>query len=386
MENKNVGIIGIGNCGCQIANLAEKKYPTLFDCIYFNTSSDDLAMVSTDTGLKFKLGDEDIKGSAKIRSKSFEYFEKELPQIISNEAIQNVILEKSHIFIITSVAGGTGSGAAPAMHKIMSNLFPDVNFIMVAILPKQESSELELENSLEFLEDLYENLGTDITYMMYDNETTCNEKGSLSLTKVNENVVEDIRILTGVDNYPTPFESIDAADMDSLLTTPGRLLVARINKGVTEKAMEDNKLDEIIIKSIKSSCHAETDRNKKVVRWGVVTYFTEDVNNLYVASLDALKEFLGTPVERFNHNAINSGKEDMNFIYLIAAGLSPINDRAVKIKERIEYLKEQKADNNSYVLSGTSTNTNENRKNLNNKTNTSGEINSQELLASLRRK
>jgi hypothetical protein len=76
----------------------------------------------------------------------------------------------------------------------------------------------------------------------------------------------------------------------------------------------------------------------------------------------------------------------MNFIYLIAAGLSPINDRAVKIKERIEYLKEQKADNNSYVLSGTSTNTNENRKNLNNKTNTSGEINSQELLASLRRK
>jgi hypothetical protein len=66
--------------------------------------------------------------------------------------------------------------------------------------------------------------------------------------------------------------------------------------------------------------------------------------------------------------------------------LSPINDRAIKIKERIEYLKEQKADNNSYVLSGTSTNTNENRKNLNNKTNVSGEISAQELLASLRRK
>ena len=45
-KKKKVAIIGVGNCGGQIAYLAEKKYPELFDTVYINTSLSDLSMVS----------------------------------------------------------------------------------------------------------------------------------------------------------------------------------------------------------------------------------------------------------------------------------------------------------------------------------------------------
>ena len=54
MEVKKVVIIGLGNCGSQVANLAEEKYPELFDCIYINTSDADLAMVKTERKMKLK--------------------------------------------------------------------------------------------------------------------------------------------------------------------------------------------------------------------------------------------------------------------------------------------------------------------------------------------
>lgn len=213
---------------------------------------------------------------------------------------------------------------------------------------------MEQGNTLEFLNELYELLGEKTTYMIYDNETVADLPPTTALEKVNEAIVEDLKVLSGVDNYPTPYESIDEADMEQIIRTPGRLLVTRINKGLTEKAMEDNRLDDLIVKAIKNSNHCETDRNKKVIRWGIITYFTNEVNRLYAPTLEGLIKFIGTPKERFNHNAVNPNQESLNFLYMIAAGLSPINDRARKITERVEELKEMLAneDSNRYVLSG----------------------------------
>jgi hypothetical protein len=94
-----------------------------------------------------------------------------------------------------------------------------------------------------------------------------------------------------------------------------------------------------------------------VVRWGVITYFTDAVNSLYTHSMKKLEEFVGTPVERFNHNAINEGNENLNFMYMILSGMSPINDRAKRITNRIEELKQALAgdDSSKYVLAGDNT-------------------------------
>lgn len=353
---KKVVLIGIGNCGSQVAALAEKKYDRLFDCVYINTSEADLSMVSTaDDELKFKIGAKDeVEGSGKNREKMKEFLKSDIRSILGSEKLQNIVSDKKYCFVISSAAGGTGSGAAPVLIEIMRQMFPDTNFILIGVIPKESSSLMELGNALEYLQELYDVIGDDLTYMLYDNESTSDMPPTKGLEVVNENIVEDIRVLTGVDNFPTPYESIDEADMEAIITTPGRLIVTRINKGLTEKNMEDSNLDDIIIKKIKNSCHVETDRNKRVVRWGIITYFTDSVNKLYSSDLEKVRDFIGTPVERFNHNAINSGKEDMNFLYMIASGLSPVNDRVQKITDRIDELKNAlaKDETSKYILSG----------------------------------
>lgn len=359
IENKKAVVIGVGNCGSQVTNLAGQKYPELFDSVYINTSESDLSMVTSNEGLKFKIGDKkDVEGSGKNRAKMKEFLQKDIERILGDEPLQELVKNKRYAFIVVSAAGGTGSGAGPILMEIMQQLFPDVNFILVGVLPQIGASLMEQGNTLEFLTELYDVLSDQTTYMIYDNESTAELPPTKALEVVNENIVEDMRILTGIDNYPTPYESIDEADMESILTTPGRILVVRITKNLTEKSMEDNSLSDMIVKSIKQSCHAETDRNKKVVRWGIITYFSDRVNSLYDPELTGLQDFIGTPIERFNHNAINeSGKESLNFMYLVASGLSPINDRVKRVTDRIEELKAALAsdDSSKYILSGDST-------------------------------
>lgn len=352
---KKIAIVGIGNAGGQVANMAENRYPELFDCIYINSSEADLAMVSERSEYKYKIGDrEEIEGSGKNRLKMKQYLKADINKILGDQKLQVCLSTKKYVFVIASAAGGTGSGAAPVLTELLSQMFPDANFVLVGILPQLGASLMEQGNALEFLTELYDGLGDGTTYMIYDNESTSNMPATKALEAVNEQIVEDLRILSGVDNFPTPYESIDDADLESLITTPGRLLVSRVTSGLTEKAMEDNNLDDIIIKNIKRSAHAETDRNKRVVRWGVITYFTNEVNALYTPSMEGLVKFLGTPVERFNHNAINDKSEQFNFLYLIASGLSPINDRVKKITERIDALKAALASDktNQYILAG----------------------------------
>ena len=355
MINKNIVIIGVGNCGSQIANLAHEKYGDLFDTIYINTSDADLAMVNDPTTLKFKVGEHDeVEGSGKNRTKMKEYLSMDIGKILSNTDLQNCVSDKKYAFVCSSAAGGTGSGASPVLFELMRQMFPDTNFILVTVLPTIGASLMEQGNTIEFLDELYKVLGDNTTYMMYDNETVTDLPPTEGLKVINEAIVEDFKVLSGVDNFPTPYESIDEADMESIITTPGRLLISRVTKNLTEKIMEDADLDDMIVKNIKKSAHAETNRDNRVVRWGIITYFTEQVNNLYRGSLEGVTKFIGTPVERFNHNAINKGNEQFNFLYMIASGLSPINDRVKRITDRIEELKRAlaKDETSRYILDG----------------------------------
>lgn len=358
MDNKKVVIIGLGNCGCQVAALAEKSHPELFDCVYINSSAADLAMCPQDSkDMQFKIGNnQEVEGSGKNRDMMKEYLQADIEKILTDKELTSVFASKKYGFVVTSAAGGTGSGASPIMMAVLKQVFPDINFVLVVVLPQISASLMEQGNCMEFLNELYDLLGDDTTYMVYDNESVSNLPPTIGLETVNTAIVEDIRVLTGVDNIPTPYESIDEADMESIISTPGRLMVVRMKKNLTEKFLEDNSLADALIKAIKQSNHAETDRNGRVVRWGIITHFTPAVNALYDSSLEGLQDFIGTPYERFNHNAINTGNEVMNYMYLIASGMSPINDRAQKIKDRIEELKAALASNETakFALSGDS--------------------------------
>ena len=116
MENikKNSVIIGVGNCGSQIAWLAEQRYPELFDCVYINTSSSDLSMVRSKDSIKIKIGTKNMaEGSGKNRSKMKDYLEEDISDLLRNQSFTDVILDKKYCYVVCSAAGGTGSGAGP---------------------------------------------------------------------------------------------------------------------------------------------------------------------------------------------------------------------------------------------------------------------------------
>ena len=138
---KEIAIIGVGNCGSMISYLAHKKYPELFDTLYINTSQADLSMIDDPQAIKFKIGiAEEVEGSGKNRSKMKKYLRDDIEKILSNKDFLDTIANKKYVFIATSMAGGTGSGASPVLLDILRQAFVDTHFILVGVLPKIKDS------------------------------------------------------------------------------------------------------------------------------------------------------------------------------------------------------------------------------------------------------
>ena len=155
---KQIALIGIGNCGSQAVALAEEKYPELFDCVYINTSESDLGMVNSES-LKIKIGENDeVYGSGKNRNKMKAFLREDIKKVLTNEDLIECIRDKKYVFIISSCAGGTGSGASPAMFEMLRTRFVDPQFVLVGVLPKLQDSMSDQGNSLEYLNELYETL------------------------------------------------------------------------------------------------------------------------------------------------------------------------------------------------------------------------------------
>ena len=342
-RKKKVTIIGIGNAGGQVAYLAEQRYPDLMNVVYINTSEADLAMVGK--SLKFKIGmPDEVEGTGRDRLKMKTLLKKYFLNVIQDKNFNDIMVDAEKVFVVASTGGGTGSGGAPVIMEMLRSYYLDAEFILVGILPPVHETEGILGNTAQFLNELYA-MPEPVTYMIYDNDIASESLPPIEVLEiVNNAIVEDIKIFTEVDNRETPYDSIDSADMEKIISTPGRLLVVRLNKNLTEKALEDVQIDDVIIKAIKQSFHAETDRNvindSHEMRWGIVLYFSPEVMKLYTSKLEKVADFIGMPDEIFNHHAINNSDGDQaNFFYLIVAGLTPINDRIQKIEDRVLELK-----------------------------------------------
>ena len=86
---------------------------------------------------QIKLGeDEEIEGSGKNRAKMKVYLQNEIERILTNETFSSIIEDKKYVFVISSTAGGTGSGASPILLDVLRNCFADVHFILVGVLPQ----------------------------------------------------------------------------------------------------------------------------------------------------------------------------------------------------------------------------------------------------------
>ena len=259
--------------------------------------------------------------------------------ILSDEE-KSEIFKSEVLFVISSTGGGTGSGASLMMANIIQEVYPSTKVILVGILPTLKEALSTQLNTVEYMKELYETLGDDITYMLYDNEKMAKLPSTVMMEKINQSIVNDIDVIRGTFQHPTRFSSIDEKDAGNIIATTGRIVIASL-RNIKEKDLDDTTIEELLIEQFKTNSHAEIQRDKIVKRTGLISLLSERLNERFDTHLVEVQKFLGTPVEEFEHIVVNADRQLENAVFLIAAGLSQVNDRIRRINDRIEEIQEQ---------------------------------------------
>lgn len=324
----NVCTIGIGNCGGQIADLAMQKYNIKGMAI--NSSANDLVNIKHIA--KVIVGDS--SGAGKSREEARNFVKLHIKKLLEQEKFIEHVESNDVIFVISSTGGGTGSGMAPIMVDILSRKFQNKKFILVEVYPPIAESVAAQQNSLDYLNEVNKFLPNAV-YMAYDNNKRSNLSSPEMMKSINEEIVDAISVLRGDYLYPTPYNSIDEKDMLRFFETPGRLALY-ILPDIKEKDFDDHTIEDAILDVIKNvSTNVELDRDKIVKRLGIITNLNEKMNKLFNDNIPKIKEFVGEPVEGYQHCYI-AGDDEPQRAILIVSGLSVPDDRLQKIVQRIE--------------------------------------------------
>ena len=328
----NVGIIGIGNTGNQVASLAQKelKIPVMA----INSSEKDLETIPADVPKRIISSSKGhTKGAGKDRNLAKSYLKDSIMEFLTEEEVKNFLKPLEVVFIVSSTGGGTGSGTAPIMANIIRDAVENIKVILVGVLPVNNEALSAHVNTLEYLNELYTIL-EDQTYMLYDNDRFSDLPSWQMMEKVNSEIVKDINVIRCTYNYTTKFDSIDEQDMLRLVSFPGRITVARL-ENITEKDCDTKSIEDMLISTIKSNAHVESQRDKKLTASGIIINLAESIFQSFDNHIPKVREFVGDPIHDFNHISINPERSIANNVFLIMSGLTPINDKIHKISDRV---------------------------------------------------
>lgn len=202
MKRDNLLVVGIGQCGCTLADLlrcVNHRYSTL----YINSSLGDVK------GLKYADIDNNVfifsgvDGAGRNRKKAKSFFESDKIRLAS--FIKNFSQFK-YMLVFTSFGGGTGSGTFTEFISICKAVMPSIVINLVGVLPSLRENKLELKNTIESLTEMNK-----ISKLLNDIKFINNDNGS-NYKEINEKAVRDIDLAYGM----TVHSSIGSIDEDNL--------------------------------------------------------------------------------------------------------------------------------------------------------------------------
>ena len=208
-------IIGLGNCGTQIikelasSNIANMKLFAI-DSVLNHVEMND--MLNFD--YKCIVSDES-QGSGRDRSRGAAMFELHDENGEFDNIYEAASNAKSPVIVVTSAAGGTGSGSVVPLCKRL--LEQEVSVIPVIIYPNDQDPMAYHLNANDLLIELGE-LGI-LTYSIF-----VNPANTTDYTNINQEVVDLIHIILGRKYLPTKLDSIDDSDLNQIMSVPGRFI------------------------------------------------------------------------------------------------------------------------------------------------------------------
>lgn len=328
MRNTNsnlmlTGVIGCGNAGSQIADLAQNEG---FDCFIINSSIRDMSTVNFPQERMAIIGEG--RGVGKDRSKSLEYMKMCIKeQVINAKVFKDFMDLKEVVFIVSSTGGGTGSGLAPTLLNLLQHMHPNTKFILVGILPTNEESYDTLENSISYMQELTKL--KNCSFMSYDNS-----KGSK--LDINRAIIEDFKVIRGDYINTALNDAIDENDMTEILNNKGRIVVGRVNE------IENNvPINELLLDSITSNNYATgIDGVSGNVKFGVMSTLTAQLSTKFDDNILSIRKTIGEGI-LFK----NIAKGNDNRIAVIATGLELPSNRMSEIVDKVNEIKLQIEEN-----------------------------------------
>ncbi len=212
-------VVGIGNTGVNIVK-AISQSPLLEDVKLYSIDSvaTSIELSSIDRIKNIPIISDEKSGSGRNRERGKAMYEFHDSEGTFDELYSEAKEAKTPVLVITSGAGGTGSGATvPLCSKLME---AGVQVIPVIIAPnKKDPAAFHLNTN-----DLYIELG-EIgieTYTIFENR-----RGDADYRPVNQEVVNLVEVIFGKKYENTNLDSIDDSDLDVILNTPGRIIAVQ---------------------------------------------------------------------------------------------------------------------------------------------------------------
>ena len=245
-------------------------------------------------------------GCGKERRIAREYAEKalKLHSIKINENTTNVLL-------VTSVEGGTGSGATPVIAEAIRK--KGVNIHICAFIGFEDDVR-GLQNTVEFFKEI-SSLEADI---MTIRNASFNEEAKYNKFKAeelaNQELVKRAAILTG-QNLIVSGQNIDDTDIFKVVSTSGYKTIEEIK--FSENLMDQEQFNKLCKEMIYRS-HSLVSENPGQVRLGVILNIKPESEDAIDYTFKAFKDAYGMPYEMFFHKQYD-GKEQ--YIQFISSGM-----------------------------------------------------------------
>ena len=310
----NTYVFGMGAAGNKATlDLVEMGIINTESFTLFNTNKGDIPQ---DQYSKFiQLQSEFQGGAAKDPAVGRAAMQNYLADETNLQGLYNSIPEDvDFTSIITSVEGGTGSGAAPVLAKCIADVFniPVHLFVFIGF----HNEEIGMNNTIEFMKELISL--NNVTIHIIQNDKFNAPTYKLKEKEANKYVGTLLNVIKG-ENRENSTQNIDDADAYKLFTTPGIMGIVTINCSGRRSKTDMNAA---VVEAFDSSVEADYGGDAK--RLAMILNASEPTQEIFDDELTSVRYYTnssGGPEEIYRHIQYDGTTNE--YCVIVAAGMSP---------------------------------------------------------------
>lgn len=312
-------IIACGAGGNKAAQglLYHRVFSNLDDILMMNSTERDFPKEASKNCVLIQ----NIGGCGKEREVGKDIMVKYLDDPVARNKLDEFLGDDTHLVLIGSMGGGTGSGGLNVLAKYARDLL-EMDVTLIAFKGFLEDTR-EMKNSIDFLKEVPEN----IAFQIIANSSFLNECGGNKVRAefaANFEFARRISIMLGTPLVPSQ-QNIDANDLYKITTTPGYQTVEYVK---FEDIKNKNQMDEVIQNMIDNTHSLPTEPGCTCI--GVMLNVKEKTLNSFDFTYRVIDQAYSNEVtpEKFPHiQYCSDSRDDKEWMSLIVSGLKlPMNE------------------------------------------------------------